>query len=160
MTISNLDDAKIKLKTRLPAFLITAGFIFLMCSIIAFWNGSVDYRMQLKQKDWTITTATVTFVDTKVEGAKGPHYGHTSTSYNIYYEYSVDDQLYTGIIENQNQTRKIDSSLEIKYNPKSPAESTHFLEPSKEFIVSGSIFAVLSVAFISLSLYWAKKYPV
>lgn len=156
MSKSDWNETIEEIKYKSPAFLITVGIICLICSFIAFWNGSIDYRIQQKQSAWSTTNATVSFVE---EITKRP-YKNRSTSYNIYYEYSVDDQLYTGIIKNQNRTRKIGSSLEIKYNPKNPAESTHFLEPSKEFIVSGSIFGVLSVTFITLSLYLAKKYPV
>lgn len=160
MTITNWEDAKRKIKTRSPAFLITAGFIFLISSVIAFWNGSIDYRLQQKQMEWTVTVATVSFVDTKVEGSRGPNYGHSSTYYDIYYEYSVDDQVYTGKIENQNRSKNIGDTIDIKYNPDVLSESNHILEPSKSFMVSGSVCAILAVTLIAWSIYLAKKYPV
>ena len=79
MTVSNLNDAKRKIKTRSPAFLITVGTILLISSVIVFWNGSIDYQIQNKQTEWIVTNATISHVETKVEGARGSNYGHTST---------------------------------------------------------------------------------
>lgn len=58
MTVSNLNDAKRKIKTRSPAFLITVGIILLISSVIVFWNGSIDYQIQNKQTEWIVTNAT------------------------------------------------------------------------------------------------------
>lgn len=160
MTISYLNDAKRKIKTRSPAFLITVGIILLISSVIVFWNGSIDYQIQNKQTEWIVTNATISHVETKVEGARGSNYGHTSTYFDIYYEYVVDDQTYTGIIEEQNQRRNIGEPLKIKYNPNIPQESTCILEPSKSFITSGTVCALLAISLISFSIYLAKKYPV
>ena len=57
MTVSNLNDAKRKIKTRSPAFLITVGIILLISSVIVFWNGSIDYQIQNKQTEWIVTVS-------------------------------------------------------------------------------------------------------
>lgn len=160
MTISNLDDAKMKIKTRSPAFFITVGIILLISSVIVFLNGSIDYQIQNKQTEWIVTNAKISHVKTKVEGARGSNYGYTSTYFDIYYEYVVDDQTYTGIIEEQNQRKNIGEPLKIKYNPNIPQESTCVLESSKSFIMSGTVCALLAISLISFSIYLAKKYPV
>ena len=119
----------------------------------SFWNGSIDYQIQNKQTEWIVTNATISHVETKVEGARGSNYGHTSTYFDIYYEYVVDDQTYTGIIEEQNQRINIGEPLKIKYNPNIPQESTCILEPSKSFITNGTVCALLAISLISFSIY-------
>lgn len=142
-----------KIKYGCPPFLITVGIIFTLCSVITFWNGSVNYRIQKKQLDWSTTNATISYVE---EVTTRPTKNRT-TYYDIYYEYSVDDQLYTGIIEKQNRTRKIGSSLEIKYNPKNPAESSHVLEPSNKFIIWGFVYGVPGIFLIIFTIRLAKS---
>ncbi len=73
----------------------------------------------------------VSDIETKVEGSRGPNYGADSTYYDIYYEYAVDDQIYTGVIKSQNQSRDIGESLKIKYDPTAPEKSSDVLELSK-----------------------------
>lgn len=46
MTITNWEDAKINIKAQSPAFLLTVGFIFFICTVIVFWNAMVDYQTQ------------------------------------------------------------------------------------------------------------------
>lgn len=158
MTISNWNEAKIQFKRRSPAFLLTVGFIFFICTVIVFWNAIVDYQTQRETTNWIITNATVSDIETKVQGSRGSNYGSKSTYYDIYYEYTVDNQIYTGIIKNQNRSRKIGESLKIKYNPEAPDKSIHELKPSKEFLVTGPVFAVLFISSTALGIYWGKKY--
>lgn len=152
MATSN-EKEKRKVNSGFPAFLITVAIIFLFTSFIAFWNGSIDYRMQSKQKDWPVTNAVVSNVEKKTERQNK----NRSAYYNIYYEYKIEKQTYTGIIENQNKPKDIGELLEVKYNPESPTESTHISEPSKVFIVSGSITGVLGLIFVVVSIRMAKK---
>lgn len=156
--MNSFDEAKFQFKRRSPAFLLIAGFIFFICTVIVFWNAMVDYQTQRETTNWIITNATVSDIETKVQGSRGPNYGSKSTYYDIYYEYTVDNQIYTGIIKNQNRSRKIGESLKIKYNPEAPDKSIHELEPSKEFLVTGPVFALLFISSTSLGIYWGKKY--
>lgn len=156
MTISNWDQAKKKFKTGIPIFLITAGFIFLITAVIAFWNGSIDYRIQLEQKKWPITNATVSSAEAKVKRSSGK-YSHRTTYYDIHYDYMIDGQAYTGILEDQYRYKNIGDSFEIRYNPNAPEESTHILKPSKTFIVSGSISGGAGLILVTLSIILVKK---
>lgn len=126
--------------------------------MIVFWNAIVNYQIQRETTNWIVTNATVSDIETKVEGSRGPNYGAKSTYYEIYYEYTVDDQIYTGAIKNQNRSKDIGESLKIKYNPEAPEKSSHVLEPSKEFLVTGPVFSVLFISSTALGIYWGKKY--
>lgn len=158
MTISNLDEAKMMLRERSPVFLFTAGFIFFLCTVIAFWNGIVDYQTQIEQRSWIVTNATISDIDITSQGSRGTNYGAKSTYYNLYYEYTVDNKIYTGMIEDQNRSRRIGESLKIKYDPQEPSKSTHILEPSKDFIVIGTVFLILFILTTALAIYLVKKY--
>ncbi len=154
MTINNWSEAKEKIKVGIPVFLIMAGFIILIVSMLSLWNSLVGYQEQLKQVDWPITNATVSYVETKVER---PH-KHRSTYYDIYYEYVIEDQVYTGIIEDQNRRKNIGDSFEIKYNPSEPAESTRILEPTKSYILNSSIFAAAGLTLMIFNIFLLKKW--
>lgn len=158
MTVSNWDKAKRQFKAGLPAFMITAGVIFLLSAFIGFWNGSIDYRMQLEQTSWPTVNAAISFVEEQTEHSMTPgHYGHTSTYYDIHYNYAVDGQIYTGVIEGRNRYSDLGDSFEIKYNPDAPEQSTYILEPSKAFLVSGSIFGGAGLLLVIFSVVLAKK---
>lgn len=158
MAISEWDKTKIQFKRRSPAFLLTVGFILFICTVIVFWNAIVEYQTQRETTNWIVTNATVSDIEIRVEGSRGSNYGAKSTYYEIYYEYTVDDQIYTGVMKNQNRSKDIGESLKIKYNPEAPDKSIHALEPSKEFLVTGPIFAVLFISSTALGIYWSKKY--
>lgn len=111
MTISNINEAKMMLRERSPVFLFTAGSIFFLCTAVAFWNGIVDYQTQSEQKNWIVTNATVNYVDITSQGSRGTNYEAKSSYYNICYEYTVDNKIYTGMIEDQNRSRRIGKSL-------------------------------------------------
>ncbi len=152
MKISNWESAKKQAITKLPAFTVAAAIILFIASYIAFWNGSINYQEQTKQLDWTVTDATVCYVYEYLD-AFHSHNGGGKTLYDVHYEYHVDDQIYTGIIEGQHAPQNEGDSFKIKYNPQNPEENTRALEPSKSHLVSGSIFGVhiISVCWTSSS---------
>ena len=154
--ISNWDHAKKQAITKLPGFTITAAVIFLIATFIAFWNGSIDYREQMAQSDWTVTEATVSYVYEYYD-AFHSHNGGGHTIYDVHYEYYVDGQVYTGIIEEQH-TRAIEgSTFEIKYNPGNPEENTRILEPSKSYLISGSVFGTLCLSMLVTTVVLIRK---
>lgn len=155
MRISNWESAKKQAITKLPAFTITAAIIFFIASFIAFWNGPIDYQEQTKQLDWTVTDATVSYVYEYWDAFYSQNAG--ATVYNIHYEYVVDDQIYTGIIEGHHTPQKEGDSFKIKYNPQAPEEHTRTLEPSKSYLVSGSIFGALGLTLVILTVFLIKK---
>lgn len=146
MKIRNSDEFKEKLKVGIPLLCGLIGFILIFLSAVIFWNGSIDYKMEQEQKSWTLTNATVIDVNENVEHSNAPgKYGHTFTFYDIHYEYIIDDQIYSGVIEKVNYSKNIGDLLKVKYNPMNPEKSTHILEPSKDFIVSGSICGIIGL---------------
>lgn len=156
MRISNWESAKKQAITKLPAFTITAAVIFFIASFIAFWNGSIDYQEQTKQLDWTVTDATVSYVYEYFD-AFHTHNGGGRTLYDVHYEYYVEGQIHTGVIEEQHTTKKEGDSFKIKYNPQAPEEHTRTLEPSKAYLVSGSVFGALGLTLVILSISFIKK---
>lgn len=156
MKISNWESAKKQAITKLPAFTITAAIILFIASFITFWNGSINYQEQTKQLDWTVTDATVSYVY-EYWDAFHSHNGRGKTLYDIHYEYHIDNQRYTGIIEGQHVPRNEGDSFKIKYNPQNPEENTLKLEPSKSYLVSGSIFGTLGLLMAILTIVLIKK---
>ena len=155
MRISNWESAKKQAITKLPAFTITAAVIFFIATFLAFWNGRIDYQEQIKQLEWATTTATVNYVDEYWDAFFSQNGG--ATVYDIYYEYEVDDQLYTGSIEEEITPQNVGDVFQIKYNPKAPEEHTRTLEPSKSYLVSGSVFAALGLAMAIITVVLIRK---
>ena len=156
MRISNWESAKKQAITKLPAFTITAAVILVIASFIAFWNGSIDYQEQTDQLNWTVTDATVSFVYEYYD-AFHSHNGGGQTIYDIHYEYYVDGQVYTGVIEEHHVPKKEGDSFKIKYNPQNPEENTHKLEPSKSYLISGSVFATVGLLMVISTVVLIKK---
>lgn len=129
MATSNLDDCKRKRKDSPLAICIFGGSIFLLFSIMVFWNGILDYRAQLMQQDWPVTNATVSFVEEKNDSYSTPGKAnhHSYTFYDIHYDYVVHGKSYNGVLKDVNYSMNIGDSLEIKYNPNAPEESTYIL---------------------------------
>lgn len=131
----------------------------LITSIMIFWNGSLNYKEQLRQRDWKTTTATVTFVEEEAVDFSSPGKRNRDTTiYNIHYDYVIDGQIYSGIIDGVHFSPNIGDSLDIKYDPNAPDKSTHILEQDKWFIGIGSIFGVLAIVLIVSSILLKKKY--
>lgn len=147
-------EFKEKLKYLIPFCSLLLGIIFVVSSVIAFSNGRLNYKKQLEQSDWEITNATVSYVQEDFDYS----HGSSRTYYDIHYDYVVDDQIYSGIIQDRSLPEDIGKSFEIKYDPQSPEESTHILEPSKSFITSGTVFGILAIVLITSSLLWYKKH--
>ena len=156
MRISNWVSAKHQAMTKLPAFTITAAIIFFIVSFITFGNGSIDYREQTKRLDWSVTDATVSYVYEYFD-AFHTHNGSGRTLYDVHYDYYVNEQVYSGVIEEQHEPKSLGDRFEIKYNPKNPEEHTRTLEISKSYLVSGSIFGALGLAMMVMTIILIKK---
>lgn len=157
MTISNWDEAKEKIKIGIPAFLVMAGFAILFVAVPSLFNSLIGYQEQLKQVDWTVTDATVSDVETRTRSV-GKNSHSRSTYYIIYYEYEVDNQVYTGVIANQSRSKKIGESFEVKYNPEAPEKSTYILEPTLSFIGNSAIFVGVGLVLMIFNLILLKKW--
>ena len=102
-----------------------------------------------------MTDATVSFVYEYWDAFFSQNGG--TTVYDIHYEYVVDDQTYTGVIEEHIAPYKEGDTFKIKYNPQNPEENTRTLEPSKSYLVSGSVFGVLGLVMVILTIVFIKK---
>ncbi|WP_177576863.1 DUF3592 domain-containing protein [Hydrogeniiclostridium mannosilyticum] len=155
MKISNWDEAKNQFKTGLPAFFMLAGFVILFVAVPSLFNNLIDYREQLKQVDWIVTDATVRNVEIRTTTGKR---SHSRSSYHIvYYEYEVDNQIYTEVFIDSGKSKKIGESFEVKYNPEAPEESTYILEPTLSFIGNSAIFVAVGSALVVFNIILLKK---
>ena len=120
--MSTRNDSNNDLNRKLFPFLIFIGAIFSMAAVLMLWAGIDDYTTQLNRVDWPITEAIVLNVEEKNERYHTPG-GGTHTSYNIYYQYVVDGQMYDGNFE-QAAEAEIGETIKIKYDPNDPGYST------------------------------------
>lgn len=129
-----------KKKLKIPIFGI--AFLFFAISFLAIELSG--YVRQLGQRDWSVATATVINVDERTETGGGRH-GHRSYHivYDILYQYEANGNVYTGEILKNNVPKKLGETLEIKYNPDAPENSTTALEPAPGKIVMGVIMFIV-----------------
>lgn len=157
MRISNWEKAKKQAILRLPFCTIGAAFLFFGATFVAFWNGPINYQEQVKQLDWTVTNATVSHVYEYYDAFHFKGSGSGATVYDTHYEYIVDSQIYTGVIEGKITHKNLGDTFQIKYNPEAPEEHTLTLEPSKSYIVSGLIWGTLCLTMVILTIMLIKK---
>lgn len=157
MEITNMEEAKKQAVTRLPVFTAGAAFLFFWAALVAFWNGPINYREQVKQLDWTVTNATVSYVYEYYDAFHFKGSGSGATVYDTHYEYVVDSQTYTGVIEGVITHKNLGDTFLIKFNPEAPEEHTLTLEPSKLYIESGLIWSALCLAMVIITVVMIKK---
>lgn len=148
----------------IPIILVICGILFILGAFYFLINGIVNYKEQLSQKEWIITTAEVTSVNTRIKsGTPGSH--RHRTVYDIDYRYEVDSQIYSCTIYGNVNKKEYGEIFKIKYNPLSPQESTHRLGPNKGFITTGVIafivcgiigYRMISICFHKLPK-WKKQ---
>lgn len=139
-----------KKRRIIPIFGI--AFLFFAISFLAIELSG--YVRQLGQKDWYVATATVISVDERTETSGGRH-GHRShrTVYDILYQYQANGNVYTGEILKNNVPKKLGATLEIKYDPDAPENSTTALEPAPGKIVMGVIIFIV-FGFLGCRMIW------
>ena len=113
--------------------LFAAGLIFASAAIYFLAYDVHAYCRQFEQKDWPMATATVIHVEARREGRRG----HYHTRYDIYYQYEAAGNLYSGAIYGLNAARQYGERFPVKYDPRSPENSTHYLEPTWGIVASG-----------------------
>ena len=123
------------------------GIIFAVVGLYFAVQSTSGFIENCNQKDWTVETATVVNVEKRIESI-----GIKSTThklvYDVFYEYTVDGKAYSGTIYGTvDYSKKIGSTFEIKYNPKSPGESTHILSPSVSNLIFGIACTLLFIIF-------------
>ena len=125
------------------------GIMFVIGSIWLAVKGVSIYREQLDQRDWTVHTAVVTNVKSRIETSVGKHPNFSVTVYDIDYEYDVGGIIYTGRIVGNGFYKSIGDSFSIKYDPDAPENSTDILEPQPDALIynfaGAGIFMVIGV---------------
>lgn len=153
--MSTRNDSNNDLNRKLFPFLIFIGAIFSMAAVLMLWAGIDDYTTQLNRVDWPITEATVLYVEENNERYQTPG-GGTHTSYDIYYQYVVDGQLYDGNFEQAAEV-EIGETIKIKYDPNDPGYSTGTLKPSLAGVIIGIVMGVGAVIAFVLANVSRKK---
>lgn len=133
--------------------MIVAGIILCIASFGLLWNGCVE---RLRQTDWPIVDAIVVYVEEETVGSLKPGRAGTHKTYEIYYEYTVGGNTYSGDFK-QNRGMSVGDSLEIKYNPDAPQYSTKELEPSVINMIIGGVAGVYGLTAIVASIVLAKR---
>ena len=150
-----LDSSKMaKRQSKLvQGILLAVGIIFICGAVYFFVHGINTYIQQFDQKDWKVTTATVINVDERRKSSGGRHTTH-HTVYDIYYQYEAEGNIYTDAIYGVNTGMKYGETFDIKYNPEAPQNSTHYLEPTWGFVISG-VFGC--IVFGTIGLYMVRN---
>lgn len=132
--------------------LVILSVAFIVYGIYCFGYGVKAYAQQLEQQDWTRTTAEVIAVKSKRDGR--------TKFYDIAYEYAVDGDVFSGIADGELHSKEPGDSIEIKYNPDSPKDSTSLLEPRISVVIMnflGMVVFCLMGTFPLRSVFPKKK---
>lgn len=132
--------------------LVVLSVAFIGYGIYCFGYGVKAYAQQLEQQDWTRTTAEVIAVKSKRDGR--------TKFYDIAYEYAVDGDVFSGIADGELHSKEPGDSIEIKYNPDSPKDSTSLLEPRISVVIMnflGMVVFCLMGTFPLRSVFPKKK---
>lgn len=117
--------------------------VVLIAGIVFAGIGSLFTYQADRSKDWPMTTATVTRVETEHRINADDD---RETRYTATYEYTADDQTHTSTTTQSNLIRE-GETLEVKYNPDKPSES---VTPTPAilswiFIGLGAVMAVVGI---------------
>lgn len=132
--------------------LIILSVAFIGYGIYCFGYGVKAYARQLDQREWARATAEVITVKSKRDGR--------TKFYDIAYEYAVDGDVFSGIADGELHSKEPGDSIEIKYNPDSPKDSTSLLEPRISVVIMnflGMVVFCLMGTFPLRSVFPKKK---
>lgn len=145
------EDAKSEYKQMLPATFFIFGLVILLISIILFATKTSDYCDEFKQKNWTVTNATITSIGTHKDSTFSLDGSSSDTIiYDISYEYKVKEISYKGEY-GALKTNEIGNVIQIKYNPLSPNQSTNILEPNPYPLIFAASLVVIGILLITIS---------
>ena len=101
------------------AFLGAVGALFLLWGIYTAVFGISQFRQELAQQDWRVSTATVTAVEQRWESSGGRH-SSSKKVYDVTYEYAVNEGSYTGELVGDATPREVGDSFDVKVDPAHP----------------------------------------
>lgn len=133
--MSTWKGTKKKMGGTLPALLVMLSFVLWAPTFIMLWNGIGGFVAQHEQINWLIVDAVV--VDVEEQDTYSNQPGHasrrTGTRCEVYYEYTVDEKVYSGHFW-QGDKMDVGESMKIKYNPDAPQYSTEELDPLRDAV--------------------------
>lgn len=146
-----------KQSKNIPAILVVFGIIFISGALYFLIHGIISYQEQLTQREWIVTTATVTDVRKHIK-SHGPKSHNHRIIYDIDYQYEVSGTIYANTIYGDIHSKECGENFNIKYDPLSPGNSTYRIKPDIGFIVTGIIGFVVcgAIGYRMLSMYFHK----
>ena len=105
------------------------GIVTLLAGILMFSLGANTYIQSYKQTDWVTGNAYITDISELNRRDYFARNGGGGINYSMTYEYFVDVTRYTGEYGPLANSIAVGKSIQIKYGPDAPENSTGFLKP-------------------------------
>lgn len=125
---------------------IIIGITMLITGIRMLIMGVDNFIQPIRHAGWVTTSANVTDISETVIKNNFFRNKRTRIHYKWTYEYVVDGTHYTGEFGPLANSVTVGKSIQIKYDPDAPENSTGFLSPSSSdlvFAIAGLILAVV-----------------
>lgn len=150
-----------RLTDGISRILITVmGIVMMIAGIRLLVMGVDNFIQPIRHADWVTTSANVTDISETVIKNNFFRNKRTNIHYTWTYEYVVDGTHYTGEFGPLANSVTVGKSIQIKFDPDAPENSTGFIEPSFSDIVLaviGLVVAVVGFSFREPSPFCAKR---
>lgn len=134
--------------------LALVGVLFCLGGCYFGYFGVSNYQAEQSQKDWPTTDAVVISVEQRWESS-GIRHSSSTLVYDVTYEYTVNETLYTGEIKGTVSQKEIGESFPVKYDPESPSVSTYILAPQPDALAANLLGGLF---FLAIGI-WAIIFP-
>lgn len=135
-----------RLTDGISRFLITVmGIVMMIAGIRLLIMGVDNFIQPIRHAGWVTTSANVTDISETVIKNNFFRNKRTRIHYKWTYEYVVDGTHYTGEFGPLANSVTVGKSIQIKFDPDAPENSTGFLAPSGNdlaLVIIGTILAV------------------
>lgn len=135
--------------------LALVGLLFGLWGCYCIYFAFANYQAEQSQKDWPMTDAVVTSVEQRWESSGAGRHSTSRRVYDITYEYTVDETVYSGEIEGAASKKEIGESFPVKYDPQALSVSTYILAPQPEVLVGNLLGGLF---FLAIGI-WAIAFP-
>ena len=125
--------------------LALVGVLFCLGGCYFGYFGVSNYQAEQSQKDWPTTDAVVISVEQRWESS-GIRHSSSTLVYDVTYEYTVNETLYTGEIKGTVSQKEIGESFPVKYDPESPSVSTYILAPQPDALAANLLGGLFFLA--------------
>lgn len=141
-----------RLTDGISRILITVmGIVMMIAGIRLLVMGVDNFIQPIRHADWVTTSANVTDISETVIKNNFFRNKRTNIHYTWTYEYVVDGTHYTGEFGPLANSVTVGKSIQIKYDPDAPENSTGFIKQSFSDIVLAVIGLVVAVLGFFLS---------